>query len=153
MATESQSADRATIRKLYQDLWSEGLWAAPWSKAVADLTAAQAAWKPSPDRHSIWQLAVHVMFWREYYLNKKLRGEKPTDVEVARRNFEQPAIVDDATWAETKRRLEASHAATSAAFDDDRLPPRDLGQILAHDAYHLGQVMMLRAMQGLKPIE
>jgi hypothetical protein len=153
MGAETSNSDRATIKKLYQDLWSEGLWAAPWSKAVADLSAAQAAWKPSPDRHSIWQLALHVMFWREYYLNKKLRGEQLADDEIARRNFAEPPKIDDAAWAEARRRLESSHAATAAAFDDDRLPPRDLGHVLAHDSYHLGQVMMLRAMQGIKPIE
>ncbi len=38
------------------------------SLAVAGLTAEQAAWKPGPERHSIWQIVRHVIRWKESVL-------------------------------------------------------------------------------------
>ena len=57
---------RDELLKLWNDAWTEGLWAAAWGKAIDDLTPAQATWTPAPGRHSIWQIVNHVIFWREH---------------------------------------------------------------------------------------
>jgi len=43
---------------LYEEGWQ---WQPSLSKALEGLTAAQAAWKPSPARHSIWQIVRHLI--------------------------------------------------------------------------------------------
>ncbi len=54
--------DQQTLVKLWEEAWSDGIWYAPWEKAL-DLTAAQAAWVPQPGRHSSWQIVNHMLFW------------------------------------------------------------------------------------------
>ncbi len=44
--------------------WQPPLWA-----SVQGLTAEQAAWKPSPERHSIWMIVRHLLLWKRGVLN------------------------------------------------------------------------------------
>src|SRR3989442_14260648 len=37
----------------------------PLAIALAGLTAGQASWKPTPERHSIWQIVRHMTQWME----------------------------------------------------------------------------------------
>lgn len=39
-------------------------WQPSLTHALSGLSAAQAAWKPSPDRHSIWQSVRHLTLWK-----------------------------------------------------------------------------------------
>src|SRR5437870_7844591 len=54
---------RDDFLKLWTSAWTGGLWAAPWSKALDDLTPQEAAWQPTSlkgeHRHSIWQIVNH----------------------------------------------------------------------------------------------
>jgi hypothetical protein len=146
--------DRTLFTQLYSDLWSKGLWAAPWSKAVADLTPQQAVWKPSPERKSIWQFVTHVTFWRNYMIEKTRTGEvKISEDEIHRRQFAEPAEPTGAAWNDARQKLEESHRAFLALAGDEKTPMEKIAPVIGHDAYHLGQVMYVRALQGLKPIE
>ena len=39
------------------------------------MTAREAAWRPAPGRHSVWELAVHAAYWK-YAVRRLLTGEK-----------------------------------------------------------------------------
>ena len=43
--------------------------------ALRGLTAAEAAWRPGPGRHNVWELAVHAAYWK-YAVRRALTGEK-----------------------------------------------------------------------------
>ena len=94
--------------------WDEGLWYAPWSKAIDGLTAAQAAWTPAPGRHSIWAILNHMCFWREHAL-RVLRNDRPSKEEVEKRNFETPADVSEAAWAAARQRFATLQAHLALA--------------------------------------
>jgi uncharacterized damage-inducible protein DinB len=157
--TKTASTDRELALKWWNEAWTTGLWAAPWNKSVEDLTAAQAAWAPaSPQgvagpRHSIWQIVLHIVFWRENWLGRLAGGSRPTDDETAKFNF--PAITDisEVAWADARRRLAESHERIAAALKDRGAEADSVMYFLPHDCYHFGQINYLRAMQGLKPIE
>lgn len=145
---------RELFVKRYGELWSTGVWAGPWSKAVGDLTAAQAAWRPAADRHSIWQIAQHVMFWRDFQLARIKDPGVPMPPEpVLQTQWSQPDSPTEADWQDMRGRLERSHAAMLAAAGDPSTSLEHVLPVLAHDAYHLGQVMYVRALQGLPPVE
>ncbi len=132
--------------------WDEGLWYAPWSKAIDGLTAAQAAWSPAPGRHSIWAILNHICFWREHAL-RTLRGDRPAPDEVERRNFESPDEITEPAWHATRQRFASLHEQVRAVIAD---PAGDLSRIrylIPRDSYHIGQIMYIRAMQGLPAIE
>lgn len=144
--------DRALIVKMWNEAWESGLWAAAWSKSVDGLTAAQATWQPGPGRHSIWQIVEHLIFWRGVVLKRAAGGDGPTEAEVAAGNFPQPTIASEAAWADLCQRFAASQRAVAMGIESgsdlDRFP-----YLTAHDAYHMGQINYLRAMQGLPAVE
>jgi uncharacterized damage-inducible protein DinB len=154
--------DRETMLRLWDELWESGLWAASLSKSVEDLTAAQAAWRPDIPagergrRHSIWQIVHHIMYWREVAVRRTMGGPSPTEEETQSRNFDAPLDEREATsgnWRITREKFGESHRLVRAAIADESLSIERFPYVLAHDTYHLGQIMMLRAMQGLKPID
>lgn len=145
--------DRAALLKLWDQSWDEGIWVAPWSKAVAGLSARRAAWRPRAGRHSIWEIVNHVSVWREYTLMKLGRRRGPKREEMAGLNFVMPEKPTGAAWRASVRRLRRTHREVRAAIADRRAPLERLRYHLGHDCYHLGQIMYLRAMQGMKPIE
>jgi len=143
--------DREMLIQMWDEMWNSYTWIPSWNKSFADLTAKQAAWKPDPKRNSIWQILNHIAFWRETMVNR-LAGKPPTDEVVAKSNWESPAEPTDAAWREALARLERSHQAIRKALGDEKVPVEKLRYLLPHDAYHLGQVMYVRALQGLPAI-
>jgi hypothetical protein len=155
--------DRDLFLKWWSEAWTEGLWAAPWSKAVEGLTAAQAAWRPQATaapggvqagpRHSIWQLIEHVVFWRINWMGRLDGGPRPTERELQEHNFPEIAAPSEAAWADARRRLAESQERVAAAVRDRFEVAAPMMQFLPHDMYHFGQVNLIRGMLGLKPIE
>jgi hypothetical protein len=141
--------DRELLSDLWKASWDEGGWVVPFSKAVADLTPQQAAWKPSPQRKSIWENVNHLCFWQEYLLYRLRGGAERDKAELEAKNFETPVAVEQAAWDATRQRLAVSHQAILDAMGDSSLPLQRLAPLVAHSSYHLGQIMLLRALQGM----
>lgn len=144
--------ERPAVIDLWNALHTNGGWIAAWSKAVQGLTPQQAAWKPQPQRHSIWQNLHHMTFWREYAVARQRGTAKLDDAQIQQRNWEEPAAVTDAAWAAAVARYEASHKVVGDALADPEIAHGHLAQLIGHDCYHVGQIMQLRSMQGLDPI-
>jgi hypothetical protein len=145
--------DRAPLASWWDDAWKEGLWAAPWGRAIADLSPAQASWKPAPGRHSIWQIVTHIIFWRESELGLLAGKPRPRPERIAAEQFAEPSEPTDAAWAATRERLADSQRRLSEAFRDPSSDLKRASYLLPHDCYHFGQVCYIRALQGLPPIE
>ncbi|CAG0978280.1 hypothetical protein PHYC_01623 [Phycisphaerales bacterium] len=154
--------ERELIQKWWGEAWSEGLWAAAWSKSLEGLSPQQAAWAPPSapgvdtkpgDRHSIWQIVLHMVFWRESWLKRVAGGGRHTDEEYARLNFPDILIASEAAWEHDRRRFKETQDRVGAAFADGKTDHSAIMYLLPHDCYHFGQINYLRAMQGLRPIE
>lgn len=150
--------DRLELAEWWDEAWREGVWWAAWREVVEGLTAEQAAWKPAPGRHSIWELVNHMTFWREYFVHRAEGGEPATEDELERLNWQEPAGPTERAWRATRERFAESHARVRAVLADPETapPPKpqlDLRYLLLHDSYHIGQVMYIRALQGEAPLE
>ena len=145
--------ERQELAKLYETAQVEGVWCAPWSKAVEGLTAKEAAWHPAEGRHSIWQIVNHITFWREYQTSRSRGGANLSDEVVNARNFEAPKDTSEAAWKAARERLTASYEAYRQAMLDPATKYDRVEHALVHDNYHFGQIMYLRAMLGKGPIE
>src|SRR5215213_10668267 len=42
--------------------------------SIRGMSASEAAWRPSPGRHSIWEIVVHAAYWK-YVARRRLLGE------------------------------------------------------------------------------
>ena len=150
--------DRNELVDWWDEASDEGTWWAPWSRAVEGLAAEQAAWKPAPDRRSIWQLVAHMTFWREYFAHRVEGGAPAAEDDLDRRNWQEPAEITGEAWRAARDRFIESHARVRAVMADPATPPPpkpqlDLRYLLFHDSYHVGQVMYIRALLGCEPLE
>src|SRR5215212_6275799 len=84
-------------------------WHGPSVRELLDgVTAAQAAAKPIPDAHSIWELIHHIIAW-EQIVRRRLEGETITDI-PDEMNF-PAAEGSEEDWQTTLRALAASNQA------------------------------------------
>ncbi len=140
--------------------------ARPWHggptvlNTLRGLSADVASWKPYPDRHSIWDLALHVAYWN-YAVERRLTDAPKGGFPRRPANWPHPsgAVTEDA-WAEDRRLVRCHHARLLEAltsFDPARLDEiaGDKGAttyadlitgVVLHDTYHAGQIQMLKRM-------
>lgn len=143
------------------DLYFNGgeAWQASLMQQIDGLTAEQATWKPAPDRHAIWDIVLHINFWKEYMIAVVRGAEKP-DHEKGNWSL-APADANESNWQKELARTRSIHGDIQTICSDcgDKLYSTDdrtanfIRQLIYHDAYHAGQIGLLRAMQGLKAIE
>ncbi len=139
-------------------------WQPSLAMAVDGLNARQAAWKPAPGRHSIWQIVRHVTHWKQAVL-AAVDGN-PADLDALDRIDWAEASGDEGVWQAdvravhtvSRRLIEMARAAseqdlsspvpTGKGYPDQPLALR-LVRTFTHDIYHAGQIRYLRALQGV----
>ena len=109
-------------------------------KFVQGLTPQQAAWKPDGAKHSIWQIVMHMSFWREFVL-RELAGESRDEQEIARRNWPEPKDITDAAWQEAVEYLVKTQAQITAAMRESDEKTATLRNFIEHASYHMGQII------------
>ena len=125
--------------------------------AVAGLTAEQAKWIPhnaqgklDPNaNHSVGMLVHHLVFWNENVL-ARLRGEKPADPSNNDATFND---FDAAHWDDIVQRLDRVMKNLEAEVEkmpEDKLARNapTISHISTHNAYHTGQILYVRKLQG-----
>jgi len=126
--------------------------------SIRGLSAEQAAWRPAPKRHNIWELTLHAAYWK-YVVRRRITGEKRGSFVLAGSNFfERPLKLSEAAWKRDARILAAEHAAlrdTVARLALQRSETQKnwasalhlIRGAAAHDLYHAGQIRLLRRLQ------
>jgi hypothetical protein len=125
--------------------------------SLRGLDARQAAWRPAPGRHNVWELTVHAAYWK-YSVRRRLTGEKRGSfAEKGSNFFARPA--PGKSWEADVALLVREHALLREEIA--RLADRDLGQrvggsrwtraamlrgIASHDLYHCGQIQALKRL-------
>jgi uncharacterized damage-inducible protein DinB len=122
---------------------------------LADVSAAQAAARPLPSAHSIWEIVLHIATWEEV-VRQRLQGETIGDLAVER---DWPPLRDrsEATWQramadleQANRALRQAIAQSSEAHLAEMVPGKDhsvyvmLHGLVQHDLYHAGQIAVLK---------
>ncbi len=133
-------------------------WYAPFRDATAGLTAEQASWKPAEEAtKSIWENVNHLTYYKER-LAANLEGREWThnlDGDETFHLTEQSS--DDQEWKNIVERAENAQHNLRQALNKtsdtelDQSLERKLLDIMLHDAYHTGQIMQIRKMQGSWP--
>jgi uncharacterized damage-inducible protein DinB len=134
-------------------------WFVSFEKAVAGLTPEQANWKKSDSENSIWELISHLVFWNERFLYRfknnvitKMEGnndstftylsESKWDQVLARFNV----VMSD--WIETIKNSEDEKFDQCINDESKETWLESLSSITLHNAYHIGQIVTIRKMQG-----
>jgi hypothetical protein len=128
--------------------------------AVRGLSAEEAAWRPAPGRHSIWEIVLHAAYWkfcvrRHLTGDRSLRfGRKGSDWPVA------PTPLSELHWKRDVGLLRAEHRSLRAAIEAlpaARLvacPPglkwryeQYIYGAASHDLYHAGQIQLIKRLR------
>jgi uncharacterized damage-inducible protein DinB len=125
-------------------------WFVPASIAVAGLTADQAKWSPGKGNHSVGQLAYHLWYWNAREL-ADFHGEKPAPFDG--NNNETFDNFTAAQWDDLVKKLNQVMTDWEKAVetaDDQKLAENAslIAHVGAHNAYHIGQILYVRKLQG-----
>ena len=147
------------LNDLRQFTEGKNFWQTSLLKHVQGLTREQALFKPSPERHGIWQIVRHIAYWKYWsltYLNEGVKLNAKEDDWSP-----MPEVQTEETWNEEITKLKKlNNDCISAAekLGEELMTSSEekiifFRQLMYHDCYHTGQIGFLRAMQGIKPVE
>lgn len=125
-------------------------WFVPVNVALEGLTAEQAMWKDGSGNHSVGQLAYHLLFWNERQL-ATFQGKK--EVAFSGNNEETFNSFDKNSWTQTVTKLDQVLTALEKIVqeaDESKLKSwaPTIANISTHNAYHTGQIIFVRKLQG-----
>jgi uncharacterized damage-inducible protein DinB len=141
-------------------------WHGPSLTRILDgVTAAEAARKPSPDAHSIWEILLHMTGWKRE-VTRRVRGEAAREPEEG----DWPAVgeASDARWMAAREehfRAQRGLVELVRGLSDEQLGAKVKGEpaahigaglsiratllgVLQHDVYHAGQIAILKKIGG-----
>ncbi|MGD0036654.1 MAG: DinB family protein [Bacteroidota bacterium] len=127
--------------------------------SIRGLTAQEAAWRPAPDRHNIWEIVVHAAYWK-YIVRRRLLREKKASFPLKGSNWiKRPIVMSKNAWREDIRLLNEMHRSMCEAIallkpSDLNLKPAGskftnasiISGIACHDVYHTGQIQLLKRL-------
>lgn len=162
MAHGAQAPEIGVLLRLLDEAYHRKAWHGPNLRgAIRGLEPRVAAWRPSANRHNIWEIVVHCAYWK-YAVRRRILGEKRGTFPIKGSNwFARPADASPETWLSDIALLEAMHQALRSVVVD--LSPHDLQMIprgsrvpnltvlsgiAAHDSYHAGQIQLLKRLAG-----
>ena len=156
---------RAEIARIIDELEREHAgdpWhGSPLRQILEGVDHRQAAHRPLPGAHSIWELVLHMISWKN---EVRRRIEGAPSGEPLEGDWPKAPNVTAEAWRDTLAALEASHrslVSSVSSLPEDRLfqptnDPRDretgagvdhyvlLHGIVQHDVYHAGQIALLK---------
>jgi uncharacterized damage-inducible protein DinB len=142
---------KAVLLEQLRSTHNKAEWFVPGNTAVAGLTPAQASWTDKSGNHSVGQLANHLVFWNRQELIK-FKGEKAPPFNG--NNDETFNNFDEKSWNATVTQLDAVmtewEKAVEAA-DDAKIAlwASAIAHVGTHNAYHIGQMVYVRKLQGV----
>jgi len=145
----------SVILDLFEEAFERKTWHGPnlW-QSMKGVTAKQAAWRPAPNRHNIWEEALHAAYWK-YAVRRRLQGGKRGSFVLQGSNFfprPEAGKLNEPAWQADKAILRQEHEALRDAVKTALAKPvtpkvlRMLWGVAFHDVYHAGQIQLLRRL-------
>jgi uncharacterized damage-inducible protein DinB len=133
----------------------------PLQQILEGIDHRQAATRPLPGAHTIWELVLHMISWKNEV--RRRIGGAPAAVPLEG-DWPTPPNATAQAWSDTLAALEASHrslVSSVSSLPEEQLfkptnDPRDresgagvdhyvlLHGIVQHDVYHAGQIALLK---------
>ncbi|HXN22459.1 MAG TPA: DinB family protein [Candidatus Dormibacteraeota bacterium] len=145
-------SDKLILRFL-DEAYEKRTWHGPNLKqSLRGISAKQAAWRPAPDRHNIWELVVHAGYWK-YVVRRRIEGAKRRSFVLKGSNFfKRPKELTETAWRADRDLLEAEHRALRSTVTRALATGRaekwlaTIYGVAFHDVYHAGQIRFLRRL-------
>ncbi len=149
----SNSREAALLLQILEEGYERKAWHGPNLKgSLRGLKAREAAWRPGPGRHNIWEIAVHAAYWK-YVVRRRMMGGRRGAFPLEGSNwFPRPAEPSEKAWRQDRALLEQTHRDLRQAISElfrgkaKRIPMSMLFGVAFHDVYHAGQIRLLRRL-------
>lgn len=153
-------ADVGQILFLLDTAYDRTSWHGPNLRgSLRGVSPSLAAWRPSPGRHNIWELAVHAAYWKYVAWRRLTRAKRGSFLLDGSNWLSRPQEASERAWRADLQVLEEAHrtlrdaaAAVSSRTLRMRLAagPTTVQALLtgaaAHDLYHAGQIQLLKRL-------
>lgn len=138
-------------------------WFVSLNNALLGLTAEQAAWKDGSTNNSIWQLVNHLIFWNENYLNRfrgtldsdytgdndsTFEGEKTSGTDEEWKKTVEKLNLVFMEWENEVKNISQEKLDRPAKKNETEPWASYIAAVNTHTAYHTGQIVSLRKLQG-----
>lgn len=148
------------LLQLIDESYSAKAWHGPNLRgSIRGLTAGDAARRPAPGRHNVWEIVVHCAYWK-YIVRRRILGEKKGSFPLQGSNwFRRPINRSRSAWKHDIALLDQCHRDMVRAIrtlNDATLrrSPRGskvsntaiLRGIASHDVYHAGQIQFVKRL-------
>lgn len=155
--------DRASLLLLQKEqTWNQEEWIVPLSTALEGLSDEQAAWQPPGGGNTIRETVNHLNYYNGRNLNRLsgiAGGPQAQSNEATFENQAGQADHAELAWDDLFRQTAEIAAGLREAIarltEDDLNKPvgeitlgEHLASWLLHDAYHAGQIVLIRKQQG-----
>jgi DinB superfamily len=144
------------VLTLLDEAYEKKTWHGPNLKqAIRGVTVEQAAWRPAPGAHNIWEETLHAAYWK-YVVRRRIEGAKRGSFALKGSNFfprPEDGRANEAAWKADRDLLEREHRSLRAAVAQVLPTPRGakllrhLYGVACHDVYHAGQIRLLRRLK------
>ena len=148
--------ETARIGSQLKQAYQGEAWHGPSLRELLEgVTADQAAAKPIPTVHSIWELVNHIITWEEI-VRRRLEGDPVSQI-PDEYNFPPVSDTGEAAWQAALKKLAEGNKLLRDAIrkiDDKQLEETAPGTnytnyfmlhgVIQHDLYHAGQIALLK---------
>lgn len=146
----------------FSGCYEENGWFVALKNALANITAEQAVWKAEGFDHSVWDAVYHLTFWNERWQKRYLNEPLEKGAIVIAETFQAPEDPTEADWQAAVERLYAVMDFWKETLTN--ITEEKLGELVSekygepwasplanmniHNAYHIGQIVVIRKLQG-----
>jgi uncharacterized damage-inducible protein DinB len=160
MKARALAPEISLLLRIMDEAYEKKAWHGPNLRgAIRGLDGREAAWRPVPGRHTIWEIVVHCAYWK-YAVRRRILGEKRGSFPLKGSNWiVRPAAMTPKEWQEDVALLEDTHRKLRSAIAGmtprslQEIPPGSkvsntaiISGIAAHDVYHAGQIQLLKRL-------
>jgi len=153
--------NKETLLKQYDRCYNENGWFVAVRNTIEGITAKQAVWKPEASDNSIRESLSHLSYYNNAYLQRfkgidyqydfadndeTFRGGDLSDDEWQTEVAEFDAIMTE--WRGLLESADESKFDEPVSAENQATWAELIANVNAHNAYHGGQILLLRKLQG-----
>ncbi|MET3728079.1 putative damage-inducible protein DinB [Fictibacillus halophilus] len=143
---------------------NDASWYLPFNETVENLTEEEAFWKPSENCHSIAEIVQHLLYWNKTWQTRYIQSRVQAVPSIGD-NDKSFFIPENQKFSQLKEQLLVvllqwqnllSEEKVESEVNGFPVPAKwweIIGNAATHNAYHIGQIIMIRKLQKSWKVE